>query len=307
MSKPLKFILLTLGVFLTIILIDTIQAKVLNNKPFIKLVEKYHSGDLMRKDIGLLVDTYNCHIDGQHTVFKWQKYTCSSLDEVLLIGTKETFKLGLTLDDNRYVSFAYDVPYSNTSLFDALTKNEITIKEFLKKLTKIDTLKDGGSTIYKYDQSKKEFGPEDFYVISCNSLDGIKDIYIAKEKDTLTNICSLHINDLENVSMTIKDGTLEKTKATIIIKDTSNRKNIYGEYFKLEREENSTWHELKSKETLAFNDIGYTVNSNNYLELEIDWSRFYGELEKGTYRLIKYTSERGEPIKHYLTTEFTIK
>lgn len=223
---------------------------------------------------------------------------------------KELFMLGLTLNDGRHVSFSFEVPYindSNSSLFDALTYKRITVDDFLNKLDYVETLRDGGSKIYQYDKAKREFGNEDFYAISCNSLDNIKDIYIAKNKESLNGKCSVKIDDLENVSMTIKEGTLTKKGATVIITDTSNRENIYGESYKLEKEENGVWNELKPKNDMVFTSIGYSIDSNHTLELKVNWQYHYGELESGKYRILKDTSEAGEGTTHYITAEFTIK
>ena len=57
----------------------------------------------------------------------------------------------------------------------------------------LDSLKDGGSKIYKYDSKiNSNYGNTDFYVIECNSLDGIKDIYVAKYKNSLMDKCSIN-------------------------------------------------------------------------------------------------------------------
>ncbi len=222
----------------------------------------------------------------------------------------EHFSWGTTLDDGRHIHFALEVPYLENEkydLMDAFLYNEITPEDFVKKLEYLDILKDGGSKIYKYNKVKKEFGDEDFYVISCNSTDNIKDMYIAKYRETLENKCSLKIDDLEGVSMSIREGTLTKKGATIIITDTSNRENIYGEFYAIQKHENNGWINLEPINDMAFNSIGYQVDKNNTLELKVDWEYYYGKLEKGTYRILKNTSEPGEATEHYITAEFTIE
>ncbi len=219
---------------------------------------------------------------------------------------KESFYLGTTIDDGRVILFTLNIPYKNTSLDNAFVNNEITIEEFVSKLKTYETLRDGGSKIYYYDKSQKEFGKESFYVINCNSVDNIKNVYIAKNVENLYDKCILKIDDLENVSMTIKEGSLTTTEATIIITDNSNRKNIYGNWFKIQKKENNNWIDLKPKNDMLFTSIGYTVDENNKLELKINWELSYGELENGEYRILKNTSESGEGTDHYITAEFTI-
>ena len=52
----------------------------------------------------------------------------------------------------------------------------------------------------------------------------------------------------DNITMSIEDGTLTKTSATIIITDLSNNINVYSEWFRIEKKENNKWKELKTKE-----------------------------------------------------------
>ena len=67
---------------------------------------------------------------------------------------QEEFMIGNTLDDGRYITFTLDVPYKDTSLGDTLMNNDLTVDEFLSKLELVDTLKDGGSKLYKYNKVK---------------------------------------------------------------------------------------------------------------------------------------------------------
>ncbi len=232
------------------------------------------------------------------------------IEEKGLDDQNELFTRGHTLEDGRHVFSSISVPYlafDNSDLLDAFANHQITVEDFFNQLDYVDALWDGGSKIYHYDKNKKEFGNADFYVISCNSIDNIKDIYIARKKDSLMNKCNMKIDDLENASMTIKNGTLTKTGATVIITDTSNRNNIYGESYKIEKEENGMWTELQPKHDMVFTSIGYSVNENHTLELKVNWESSYGELQNGTYRILKDTSYAGEGTRHYITAKFTIE
>lgn len=225
---------------------------------------------------------------------------------------KETYMLGATVDDGRVIHFTFDVPYiygdTNSYVMTEITNNKLTIEEFVSNLSLIDTLKDGGSQIYKYNNSKKIYGNDDFYAIKCNSIDGIKDVYVAKYRESLNDKCSVKINDLDGVSMIIKDNTLTRKGATVIITDTSDRENIYGESYRIDKKDNGKWIELEPIiENHAFTSIGYSVDENNKLELDIDWEWLYGELKNGEYRIVKDTSEAGEGTSHYITVEFVIE
>ena len=75
MKKGVKIFLIVIFVLVVFVLIDSVQAKIFNNRPIFKLVEDYNGGNLYQKDKGILVYTY-VYTDGtQKTVFRWEKYS----------------------------------------------------------------------------------------------------------------------------------------------------------------------------------------------------------------------------------------
>lgn len=149
----------------------------------------------------------------------------------------------------------------------------------------------------------------------------INTFYCTKEQDIITIshqykqskfACPIdkvyELNNAKGVSMTIKEGTLTKTGATIIIKDISNKNNTFGEEYRIDKYENNEWKELDVvvKGNYGWNDIGYHVGKNNKLELTIDWEWLYGKLESGKYRLVKNSLDTKNK-KHTFSVEFEIK
>lgn len=68
----IKKALLIISAALSIVLIDTVQAKIFNSRPIISIVEDYNGGNLYQKSKGLLVDTYIYTDGSQETIFKWE-------------------------------------------------------------------------------------------------------------------------------------------------------------------------------------------------------------------------------------------
>ena len=93
--------------------------------------------------------------------------------------------------------------------------------------------------------------------------------------------------NLKDVTMKIKENTLTKSGATIIITDNNEIKYTYLQYYKLEKRIDHVWYELKPNDDVFFNEMGYLVDENNELEMNIDWSKIYGNLTSGKYRIIK--------------------
>lgn len=101
------------------------------------------------------------------------------------------------------------------------------------------------------------------------------------------------------ITMTIKDGTLTRTSATVIITD-ANRRHTYGDWFKIERKEDEIWQEMETIGEGSFLLIAYHTDKDGKLEMYHNWENMYGELENGTYRLVKKVNDK------YISVEFTI-
>ncbi len=76
MNKGLKITLIVIGVLLGIILIDTMQAKIFNNSPLLKIRENMDGGSTDYIDKGLFVNHYKCNNKEEKTIFKGVKYSC---------------------------------------------------------------------------------------------------------------------------------------------------------------------------------------------------------------------------------------
>lgn len=220
---------------------------------------------------------------------------------------EDSYQNVVTLNDGRRVYATFDVKYKRDSLMTLLRNQEISIDEFIQKLDLVDTMKDGGSKLYKYTDDLVFSGLNSFYVLSCNSLDNIKDIFIAKNKDDLNNLCIRSYDDLENVRMEVKEGSVTNKGLKLQIKDTSDRGNIYGSSYFIQKYENGIFKDLTPKEDMVFTSQAYHPNLDGLLEFDINWVLYYGKLKTGKYRVVKSTNAKDEMREHYLTSEFDIK
>ena len=91
MKRNVKKIIIVIGVIISIILLDSIQALVFDNNPIIKIKEYYNGGDLNYKSKGLFVDTYNCTNGKKDTQLKGGSYSCNYMggEYILIDKTKE--------------------------------------------------------------------------------------------------------------------------------------------------------------------------------------------------------------------------
>ena len=81
MKKSLKITLIVLGVLIGIIFLDTLQAKIFNNSPLLKMRDNLDGGSLDYVDKGLFVNYYHCNNSEKVTAWKNTKFACSVKEE----------------------------------------------------------------------------------------------------------------------------------------------------------------------------------------------------------------------------------
>ncbi|MBQ6841212.1 MAG: helix-turn-helix domain-containing protein [Bacilli bacterium] len=124
---------------------------------------------------------------------------------------------------------------------------------------------------------------------------------------------TVELNEVDSITMEIKEGTLTTTSATVMITDVSGHKWSYGSEFRVDRKENGKWEEVESiHDDYAWNLMAYSVDKMGKLEFNHDWSYMYGELPKGYYRLVKIVLPNvdravTEKDRKYISVEFEIK
>lgn len=151
------------------------------------------------------------------------------------------------------------------------------------------TFKDNGVIKYElprdgneYTKSIKELCPNRSMINKVLNYD----LNLSNDRDIKEHYSYLYPFNIENISTEIYD--VSSIGATIIITDKNESLYTYGEWYKIEKEENGKWIEVKTKiNDYAFTDIGYLVDNNNEVRFVISWEWLYGELSPGNYRIVK--------------------
>lgn len=167
-----------------------------------------------------------------------------------------------------------------------------------KQLSDVDSYVDKGILIDTYYCTKES----DIQTISYHSKKSKFTCPIDNNLDIYEQLTLNEIEDIDGITMTIKENTLTKTSATIIITDTTNNNNIYGGYYRIDKFEDNVWKPLDIiyKGNYGWTAIGYLLDKDNKLEMDINWSTLYGELNKGKYRIVKEINNK------YFKVEFQI-
>lgn len=176
-------------------------------------------------------------------------------------------------------------------------------------------------SIYFYEltgEPKESGGDSYFYDIldlgkynDAHQIFNIINDYVKKNGGTCVMINDRDLSDL--VDITFKEGTLTSSGGTIIIKDSSPNKIVYGKEFYVEKYVNSEYVPLEYiNDNFAFNSMAYYVDENGILEMNQNWEYMYGKLDKGIYRIVKRVFFDSDiPIEmgdnYYVWTEFEIE
>ena len=114
-------------------------------------------------------------------------------------------------------------------------------------------------------------------------------------------------SDSENVIMKVDSTTIKPTSISIIIINNNDNEIGYGEEYKIQKNINGEWKYLDYLPNTSWNDIAYIIKANSQTTKKLNLENTYGELEKGTYRVIKTVFfENGKKTDIY-STEFEIK
>ena len=114
-------------------------------------------------------------------------------------------------------------------------------------------------------------------------------------------------SDLENVIMKVDSITIKPTSISIIIINNNDNEIGYDQEYKIQKNINGEWKYLDYLPNTSWNDIAYIIKANSQTTKKLNLENTYGELEKGTYRIIKTMfSENGKKTDIY-STEFEIK
>ena len=147
-----------------------------------------------------------------------------------------------------------------------------------------------------------------FTILLCGIMVlGITGCRSLKNKFEVGNKSDIKISQ-GDVSMSIKDGTLKNTGATLILTNNSGKEFQYGNPYKMEIKQNGEWYKISVE--INFTLPAFSLKSKESKEIELNWENVYGKLTSGTYRIIKeisYEKEEGNFETFNVAVEFTIK
>lgn len=116
------------------------------------------------------------------------------------------------------------------------------------------------------------------------------------------------IQIIENeIALSLKEGTLTKKGATLVLKNDSDVDVQYGNPYEIEIKKDGEWYKINVQ--LDFTLSAFSLKAKETKELEINWEEGYGKLIPGVYRIIKSINieENGIYQSYHVAVEFEIK
>lgn len=113
---------------------------------------------------------------------------------------------------------------------------------------------------------------------------------------------------LEKVSLYVEEETISNTSITLIITDTNVIPYNWDGSYKLQKKSENTWVYIEPLHDLTSETLAYKLDENYQCKQQINWTYYYGELNKGKYRIVKliYDNYNNSHIDVY-SNEFDIK
>lgn len=198
----------------------------------------------------------------------------TSYDTTILISNASQ---GVEFDDT-YKVYLKDKEYGNVYIIYENNIEEYMVNASFSKIGKTEFILEspnGDKTIFDINIER------DSYHIEKKKADYSLEADTKKKLDNQWKT--------ENVKIMVKENSITKTSADIVIEDNNEEPVFWGVNFAIQISAgNDKWLDMITKETIAWVELAISPNENGITEMHLDWSEIYGELNEGTYRVVKY-------------------
>ncbi len=139
-----------------------------------------------------------------------------------------------------------------------------------------------------YFNGESDWGYVSFGKVNTNLVAYNKGLTGKNAEDAIEILKTIIYSNKDAITMNIKEGTLTKTSATVILQDKTNNESFgTGASFSIEKNVNGFWLELPKQAEISWIEIWYVPNEDGIIEQNLNWKDLYGELDKGNYRIVK--------------------
>lgn len=149
------------------------------------------------------------------------------------------------------------------------------------------------STIFLYEKNERDYIEQPYngiYQISADEYNSIK-VYLdnIEQNQTTSNLPTGNSKrNPENVTIEVLKDTITNKTAEILITDNNEEQYGWGVEFRVQQKVNGEWKELDYiSDDLSWIEIAYALGEDNQVKMKVNFEKYYGTLENGTYRIVK--------------------
>lgn len=149
------------------------------------------------------------------------------------------------------------------------------------------------STIFLYEKNERYYIEQPYngiYQISADEYNSIN-VYLKniEQNQTTSNLPTENSKrSPENVTIEVIKDTITNKTAEILITDNNEEQYGWGVEFRVQQKVNGEWKELDYiSDDLSWIEIAYALGEDNQVKMKVNFEKYYGTLENGTYRIVK--------------------
>ena len=141
MKKGLKITLIVLGVLIGIVALDTLQAKILNTSPLLKIRDNFDGETIDYIDKGIFVNHYHCNNNEKVTTWKGTKFACSKTENTSNTAIEKEIMINLDkIAEATNTTSSNPFDYTNNDYYKDIVnlgKNAVPVLENMYKNGKL--------------------------------------------------------------------------------------------------------------------------------------------------------------------------
>lgn len=115
------------------------------------------------------------------------------------------------------------------------------------------------------------------------------------------------LETVEGIAMTIKEYSLTNTSGSIIIINDTEEVYLTVQKFRIDKYVNENRYKISMEKYIVTTMGALQIINGEFLEIDLNWEKYYGKLEPGKYRIVKDLKTYDNSKNYNVGVEFSIE